>query len=354
MDSEYLCPEEHSFYCSGKGCVLDKDACDPLTNAVSKPGYKSISVLNKDACDPVSKPGYKSITKNPGMPMIQADTIEAQELLHTLSNIKTWSKDGQPNSSDVIRFCANLDNQQLWIKMLTYSSDKDSAYACFKNENAFFSKNLSTYTPHIVQSTTFELKTKTEILFDQSKQESSAIFNINDVIIKIKKLTPRNEQLIGVFYMQPDKWVYLESFMDASKFIVTQEMVISILFQIVYTIACLQSKKYIHGNLNKNNTIALDLRPIEKTITYYRNSVTFIVPINVKVIILNWEDVTKGDGNSDIVNVCECFERLLSKLNHPDINNLNSFFNDGRINGSADNLLENDIFKRFKQYSLKK
>lgn len=329
MASEYLCPEEHSFYCSGKGCVLNEAACDPEVNAISKPGYKII-------------------TENPGMPVIQSpDEMKAQEFLNNLSNVRFKSHD---SNNDVIRFCAEMYNHCLWVKMFLYSQEKDSAYACFINEEAFFNKTLSTYTPHIVQRATSLIKNTNDIQYVQDTYKE----DINKVILKIKTLTKNKQDLFCVFYKQPEKWVYLESFMDVSKFIVTQEMLISIIFQIVYTIACLQSKKYIHGNLHKENTIALDLRPKEKTITYYKNSVTFIVPINIKVIVLNWEDVTKGDSNSDIVTVCGHFEKLLSKLNHPDINNLNTFLNEGKINGSADNLLENDIFKRFKQYSFKK
>ena len=309
MASEYLCPKDHSFYCNGKGCVLNKAACDSSDTTSSKPGYKT---LTKEVL-------HMNINEN----------INAQYLFNKLSNITAWSKDGTAKM-DVVRFCAKMDEQCLWVKIVKYSRAADSAYVCSKKEDVFFKKGLSAFTPHIVQCAA----TKIEI----------ADYIDNEILAQINALS--GETVVGVFYMQPDKWVYLESFMNGKQFIVTQEMVVSILFQLVYTIACLQSQQVIHGNLNKPKTIALDLSPKEKTITYFRNNARYVVPINVKVIILNWEDVSEGNHNSDIKNVCKLFKELLSTLNHPDLNKLLTFLDAG-MTKCADNLLENDLFKRY-------
>ena len=321
MTDNYLCPKEHPYYCTSKGCLTKTAECGNTTVASGKPGYKT--------------------TNTPSLKMIESKSVSSQHLFNHLDNIIEWTKkDDDDQKRDLIRFCAKIENQCLWVKIVLGKKPNrgNLAYEKTRHEIAFFSKKLSNFTPHIVECAASRIFITGYINLVDSPQYTER----NKIITKINSAIKDNSDLMCVFYVQPTNWVYLESFMDPNQnFLVTELMVLSILFQIVYTVACMNSMKIIHGNLSAPKTIVLDLDPREQQITYFRNDVRYEVTTKHKVIILNWEDVTKGDISTDMKNVCERFKQLIKEVNTV----FNSSFLDDVT--SADEFLKHEIFRPF-------
>ncbi len=337
MADNYLCPEDQPHYCANKGCLKKIVECSNTAVGSGKPGYKT--------------------TETPSLQMIEQKTVNAQHLFNNLDNIIEWTKDDGLQKKEIIRFCAKIGDQCFWAKfVLGKNPNHDNmAYKLTRNELIFFKEKLSNFTPHIVECAASRINITGYIESVDGSQ--SQYIERNRIISKINTAVKNNADsvLMGVFYMQPTRWVYLETFMNVEeKFHVTQLMVVSMLFQIVYTIACLNSRKLIHGKLNEKKTIVLDLLPEEKTITYFRNGVIYDIPTRHKVIILNWEDVTGPkipkipgsttiDEKKDIKDVCELFRKLIDDV----ISAIDLSFLDTTKFDTADQFLQSPIFKTF-------
>ncbi len=326
---EYLCPDDYSYWCMGKnGCVVDETACK-----------------SKDATG--TKPGFKTTMVSP-IEMISKKLISGDNLFRNLSNIVPWiTAPGTDNTC--IRFCASIvsfsEKQPIWAKIVFKHTDmsKNQSYEKSKKENSFFKSGLTNYTPHIVSCIASLIEINPGITIQSFKTSDEQILMAN-----IKAQQTQSEKAVAVFYMQPKNWVYLETFLKGTPYIVTENTLVSIMFQVVYTLACIQTKNWAHNKLNMEKTIALDINPCEKYITYYFNNEAFRVPINVKVIILNWEDALQEDPtkSNDVKTFFERFFALVQTLKHPNYDALKRAIIS--TNSLAHTLLDNDLFKRFK------